>query len=136
MATGFGRIGGNVGGGAPGNALSKGQFPNLAALQVAFPIGQDGWTAWIGPRLYQWNPVTLNWEDAIGGVLVRDDFTPTANQTAFTLSQQPTEPATVTVYVNGVAYRPTFDFTTSGLTVTWLNTFPLTPDDGVSVLYT
>jgi hypothetical protein len=56
---GFGR-----GGGAPGNSGTKGQFQTLAALQLAFPAGQDGWSAWVGPRLYRWNPVSAVWEDS------------------------------------------------------------------------
>jgi hypothetical protein len=108
----------------------------VAALTTAFPVGQVGWFAYVGPRLFQWNPVTSNWEDAIGGVLVRDTFTPTNGQTVFTLSQQPTEPGTVTLFVNGVAYLPTADFTTSGLIVTWLNAFKLETSDTVSILYT
>jgi hypothetical protein len=119
-----------------GSANSKGQHPTLAALQLAFPVGQDGWFAWVGADKYEWNPVTASWVNSTSQVLVRNDFTPTIGQTVFVMSQPANEPATVTLYINGVAYKPTVHFTTSGLNLTWLNTFALTPSDDVSILYT
>lgn len=52
------------GGGAPGSSATgyKGQFATIAALNTAFPVGQPGWFAYVGPDEVRWNPVTLAWE--------------------------------------------------------------------------
>ncbi len=57
-------IGGGGGGGAPGSAspLYKGSFATILALTTAFPTGQAGWFAYVGPDKYEWNAATTAWE--------------------------------------------------------------------------
>jgi hypothetical protein len=58
---------GGGGGGAPGSSSTdyKGPFATLAALNSAFPVGQTGWFAYVGPDKYDWNPAKTAWESPL-----------------------------------------------------------------------
>lgn len=65
-----------------------------------------------------------------------DQFVSGGGQTAFALSFVPNSPGDVMMYVNGIAYRNTTDFSVAGSTLTWLdNVFVLEAGDGVLVDY-
>jgi hypothetical protein len=51
-----------------------------------------------------------------------DEYTPTAAQVTFILSQAPTDVASLQFITNGVEADEAGDYTVSGVTVTWLNT--------------
>ena len=75
---------------------------------------------------------------ALGGTVDQrqETFTPTLAQTAFVLAATPADTSDVRVFVNGVKYIVTSDFTVSGTTVTWLDTpFALDTLDTVEIVY-
>lgn len=62
-----------------------------------------------------------------------DEFTATGGQITFIISWPATDANSIELYVNGVLYDDTADYTVSGTTVTWLNT-PFSMDVGDKVL--
>lgn len=70
---------------------------------------------------------------ATSGYWVEDEFTATEDQTIFTLSSTPTDSDSVQMFVNGVIYDDTADYTVSGTTVTWLDA-KFTMDTGDKIL--
>ena len=74
------------------------------------------------------NASTIPWAE--------DEVVPTAAQVTFILSSAPSDPLSLTMRVNGVAYDLGIDYTISGVTVTWLNTlFVLQTTDKVHLRY-
>lgn len=68
----------------------------------------------------------------------RERFTPTNNQTVFTLAAVPTLAVNTTLLVNGNTYEmsaPNAAFTLSGSTVTWTGPFPISATDSVVAAY-
>jgi len=71
-----------------------------------------------------------------GSNLAKETFTPALDQTEFTLSASPG--GETLLFVNGVQYYESRDFTISGTTLTWLPLvvgFGLGPDDDMDVYY-
>lgn len=65
-----------------------------------------------------------------------DKITATLNQTAFTLTTTPKTATEVALFVNGVRYNYTTDYTVAGTTATWLNTdFTMAAGDIVTLVY-
>ena len=58
------------------------------------------------------------WAAAGGGTLIKDEFTATASQTAFTVSQAPADINYVNVFVSGVYQNKSAIASVSGTTVT------------------
>lgn len=68
--------------------------------------------------------------------LAEDTFTPTAGQTVFATSESVTAGGLNFLFVNGVVYEITIDYTAVGTTLTWLNNlFVLETDDRVLFKY-
>ena len=71
-----------------------------------------------------------------GAPWVEDEFTTTAGQVTFILSQAPTDASSLTFHVNGVLYDDVADFTVSGTTITWTNVpFVMGIGDKVHIRY-
>ena len=65
-----------------------------------------------------------------------DEFSPTAGQVTFILSNAPTDVNSIVFLANGVAADDTSDYTVSGTTVTWLdNWFVFDTSDKVLIRY-
>lgn len=65
-----------------------------------------------------------------------DKFTATLAQTVFTASNTPKDGTDVVLYVNGIMYNYTTDYTVATTTVTWLNVdFTLAAGDIVTLVY-
>lgn len=64
-----------------------------------------------------------------------DEFTTTAGQVTFILSQAPGDANSLSFFVNGVLYDDVADYTVSGTTVTWLNVFAMETGDKVHIRY-
>ena len=65
-----------------------------------------------------------------------DKITATLNQTAFTLSNTPKTATEVALFVNGIRYNYTTDYTVASTTATWLNTdFNMAAGDIVTLVY-
>lgn len=65
-----------------------------------------------------------------------ENYTAINNQTVFPLATRPAMPSRVQMYVNGVLYVYTTDFTVVGSTATWLDTdFVLLAGDTVTFIY-
>jgi hypothetical protein len=65
-----------------------------------------------------------------------DKFTATLNQTVFTASQTPKTSGELALFVNGIRYNYTTDYTVVTTTVTWLNTdFNLAAGDIITLVY-
>lgn len=83
--------------------------------------------------------VAVNGDDielsAAGGAWFEDEFSPTAGQTVFALTQAPSDANSIQVYVNGVLYDDVTDYTVAGSTLTWLDPFVLEVGDKVLVRY-
>lgn len=64
-----------------------------------------------------------------------ESFTPTLNQTVFTLKTAPLEPDHIEFEVNGVEFDNDVHFVVDGLTITWQGPFSLDSNDRVKVTY-
>jgi len=65
-----------------------------------------------------------------------DSYVATLGQTAFTLTQTPLDVTDTRLWVNGILYRRTVDYTVVATAVTWLNVpFVLAAGDIVTVTY-
>lgn len=58
-----------------------------------------------------------------------------SGQTSFTLGSAPAEPQNLLLYINGVKAVYSLDYTIDSLTLTWTNSFILTPTDYLEVFY-
>jgi len=56
--------------------------------------------------------------EAIAGEITKDIFTGDGSTTSFTMSETPTDPKNVIVYIDGVMQEPTQNYTMSGSTIT------------------
>lgn len=65
-----------------------------------------------------------------------DKFTPIGGQTVFSLTSIPINNDSIEFRVNGTEYDIATSWTIAGLTVTWLNEFPLDSGDKVVIEYT
>lgn len=80
--------------------------------------------------------ITIDGSGVQGAEWHEDEFAPTAGQISFVLSSAPSDPDSVFVFVNGVVYDDSDDFTVSGQTVTWSNTlFLMELGDEVIIKY-
>jgi len=73
------------------------------------------------------------WTPFVGQVWEEDEFTATAGQITFILSNAPSDPESFALYVNGVLINDVVNYTRSGVTVTWLNIL-FTMGDGDEVI--
>lgn len=89
-------------------------------LTVAATNGETFWWLHSG---------TTQFSGGSAGNLAFDPFTGNGSQTAFTLSQAPSNDANLAVYVSGIRQRPTVDYTTSGNTLT----MAVAPANGVPI---
>jgi hypothetical protein len=65
-----------------------------------------------------------------------DKIVATALQTSFALSQTPKTATEVAMFVNGIRYNYTTDYTIAGVTLTWLDTdFTMDAGDVVTLVY-
>ena len=67
---------------------------------------------------------------------VREIFLATNGQISFVLPSVATDTDSYVLTVNGIEYVRNTDFTISGTTLTWLNTFVLKLGDRVMITYT
>lgn len=112
---------------------------NPTPADDAYPVGQL-WlntannTVWV---LTDNTPAAAVWKQAAGDAWREDQFTATAGQVTFILSQAPTDPGSVELDVNGVTYEGgAVDYNISGVTITWLNgVFSMSAGDRVLVRY-
>jgi hypothetical protein len=71
-----------------------------------------------------------------GNVWAEDTFTPTTNQTVFSLSRAPSDALSLTVNVNGQSFTPGAGaWTLAGTTVTWVASYSLSGSDTVTIHY-
>ena len=81
------------------------------------------------------NPI-VGLSGGVGVVLHTESFVAIALQTVFNLSFAPSVPSATLLFIDGVQYRYTVDFTIVGTVVTWLNTpFTLGLGNTVSIFY-
>ena len=66
---------------------------------------------------------------------VEDEYAPTLAQITFILSQAPVDSLSLSFLVNGVRTDESVDWTRSGQTITWLNTYTLVVGDVVHAHY-
>lgn len=67
---------------------------------------------------------------------LEDEYTPTAGQITFIITQPPADLVSMKFYVNGILYDDDGDYTVSGATVTWLGTnFVMQTTDKVHISY-
>jgi hypothetical protein len=83
---------------------------------------------------------TPTWQPLAGGTSghlpwFKDEFTPTAGQITFILSQGPADPTSLKFYVNGVLVDDIADYTVSGTNVTWLDNYVMETTDKVIIYY-
>ena len=69
------------------------------------------------------------------GYAEQESFVPAASQTVFNLTETPSDPTTVMMFINGIKYEYGNDYIASGNTVTYLAGYVLGPTDVVEFWY-
>jgi hypothetical protein len=121
----------------------RGTVDSIASLPAS---GTDGdiYVVLDIDELREWDNDSGTWVEPVSGGggpggtpdWVEDEYTATAGQTVFTLSDTPASLATFSMYVNGIIYDDVTDYTISGTTLTWLDTgFVLEAGDKILARY-
>ncbi len=69
------------------STLLKWYFPSTAALKTAYPVGWNGWIAFVGPDQYWWDSTLKRWTSGtVTGMSVSDMYTFTSTSVSWPIN--------------------------------------------------